>query len=148
MANPLLPRRMVALYSQQQLRRFQQSSQEWTRLPVWARDQSKRPTKRCIVGMHSTADLRCIQCHVNQTTLHTQNQNIPSIHLFVGRGVRSMDCSLRFAVGFAAVVLDVHRPLVQPLAGVLVVEDGHTVVAVLAPALAVKSNLIDREKNG
>ena len=35
--------------------------------------------------MHSTVDLRCIQCHVNPMTLHAQNQNNPLVHLFVGR---------------------------------------------------------------
>ena len=34
--------------------------------------------------MHSTADLWCIQCHVNPMTLHAQNKNNPLVHLFVG----------------------------------------------------------------
>ena len=51
MAHPVLPKRTVALYSQQQLRRFQQSSQEWTRLPVWGRviDQNG-PQKDVLLG--------------------------------------------------------------------------------------------------
>ena len=40
----------------------------------------------CIVAMVSTADLPCIQCHVNPMALHAQNQNNPIVHLFVGRG--------------------------------------------------------------
>ena len=59
--------------------------------------------------------------------------------------MRVIDCSLHFAVGAAAVAADVHGPLVQPLARVLVVEDGHALGAVLPAALAVKSNLMDRE---
>ena len=45
-----------------------------------------RPRKICYVLKHPTADLRCIQCHVNPMTLHGQNQNNPLVHLFVGRG--------------------------------------------------------------
>ena len=61
-------------------------------------------------------------------------------------GGQLTDCSLSFAVGSgaAAAVADVHGPLVQPLARVLVVEDGHALGAVLPAALAVKSNLIER----
>ena len=39
--------------------------------------------------MHSTADLQCIQCHVNSMTLHAQNHNSPLVNLFVGRGRRT-----------------------------------------------------------
>ena len=46
---------------------------------------STAPTKRGIVVMHSTADLQCIQCHVNPVASHAQNQNNHLEHLFVGR---------------------------------------------------------------
>ena len=61
-------------------------------------------------------------------------------------GGQLTDCSLSFAIGSgaAAAVADVHGPLVQPLARVLVVEDRHAVVAVLAAALTVESNLEKR----
>ena len=50
-----------------------------------AKQVQARPTRRRIVMMHLTADLWCIHCHVNPMTLHTQNQNNPLVHLFVGR---------------------------------------------------------------
>ena len=40
-----------------------------------------RPTKRCIVVVHSTADLWCIQCHVNHMSSDAQNPNNPLVHL-------------------------------------------------------------------
>ena len=45
---------------------------------------SASPTKKSIVGMHSTADLLCIQCYINYIALNAPNQNNPPEHPFVG----------------------------------------------------------------
>ena len=42
-------------------------------------------TKKSIAVMHSTADLRCIQCHINHMTLDAPNPNNRPILPFVGR---------------------------------------------------------------
>ena len=41
-------------------------------------------TKRGIVVMHSTADLRCIQCHVSPMALHAEYQNKPLVQCGYG----------------------------------------------------------------
>ena len=45
---------------------------------------SASPTKKSIVGMHSTADLWWIQCYINYIALNAPNQNNPPEHPFVG----------------------------------------------------------------
>ena len=45
----------------------------------------KHGPQRSSVLMHSIADLRCIQCHVNHMTLDAPNQNNRPVLPFVGR---------------------------------------------------------------